>query len=190
MVDGKEVPYIPEFSGKWNDEWLERLRNSNTSLPLRGQVIVGKIIHVDKRSVLVDTGYKVHQRFMKRVRGNPRPLCPLPSLYIPPQPPLPFSPPLGPPATSLMNSLPRCNPDPRRSSPRRASCPRLTDPMPIPTSMAAATSASATSSTSLSGKVVYTIHSLTPGRVSNPLHSFSPTPRSLPSLRTQIHRVP
>jgi len=61
-----EVPYIPEPSSKWHNWQLELLRRSNQTIPLRGQVIVGRVVDIDDRTLLVDTGFRFHQRFMKK----------------------------------------------------------------------------------------------------------------------------
>mmetsp|Transcript_31113 Transcript_31113/g.79876 ORF Transcript_31113/g.79876 Transcript_31113/m.79876 type:complete len:299 (-) Transcript_31113:115-1011(-) len=66
VVEGREVPYIPEYTGQWNDIFLECLRTSNQTIPLQGQVIVGRVIAVDKKSVLVHTGFRAPQRFMRK----------------------------------------------------------------------------------------------------------------------------
>mmetsp|Transcript_8555 Transcript_8555/g.15457 ORF Transcript_8555/g.15457 Transcript_8555/m.15457 type:complete len:288 (-) Transcript_8555:93-956(-) len=65
-VDGREVPYIPEYTGQWTDTFLECLRHSNQTMPLHGQVIVGRVLSVDRKSVLVHTGFKMPQRFMRK----------------------------------------------------------------------------------------------------------------------------
>lgn len=38
------------------------------------QVIIGHVVHVEKKSILVDTGFKTHQRFMKKAHTSDGPV--------------------------------------------------------------------------------------------------------------------
>jgi len=59
--------HIPEPMHRKDSLFLDQLRATNLTLPLTGQVIIGRVLDVDKKSILIDTGFKVHQRFMKKV---------------------------------------------------------------------------------------------------------------------------
>eukprot|EP00192_Tetraselmis_astigmatica_P018577 CAMPEP_0117647908 /NCGR_PEP_ID=MMETSP0804-20121206/100_1 /TAXON_ID=1074897 /ORGANISM="Tetraselmis astigmatica, Strain CCMP880" /LENGTH=254 /DNA_ID=CAMNT_0005453431 /DNA_START=164 /DNA_END=928 /DNA_ORIENTATION=+ len=58
--------HIPEPMHRKDSLFLDQLRATNLTLPLTGQVIIGRVLDVDKKSILIDTGFKVHQRFMKK----------------------------------------------------------------------------------------------------------------------------